>query len=104
MIWLWVVSFTCDEWAVVMLCPTSTNSVRVDVSCYLVNGLEVYQVISIITGGHFTYMTTFGKIASLGLIFMTVHRRCTGSFTPNILSRGTTNKFCSDVDGVPVRL
>ena len=35
---------------------------------------------------------------------MIVHKMCTGSLVSNILRRGTTNKFCSDMDWVPVRL
>ena len=46
----------------------------------------------------------FGKMTSSGLAFMIVHRKCTGSFVPNILRSGTTNRFCSDMDGVPMKL
>ena len=66
--------------------------------------MGVHRDISITEGAISPICWIFGKITSSGLVFMIVHRRCTGSLAPNILRRGTTNKFCSDVDGVPVRL
>ena len=40
----------------------------------------------------------------IGLVFMTVHRRCTGNFVPKILRRDTMDKFCSNEELVPVKL
>ena len=47
-------------------------------------------------------MPVFDKITSTGVVFMIVHRRCTGSLVSNILRRGAMNKFYPDVDWVPL--
>ena len=46
----------------------------------------------------------FGKITSMGLVFMTVNRKCTGNFVQKILRRGSMDKFCSNEDCVLVQL
>ena len=77
----------------VLMCPTSANGVRVDVLSYLING--VYAVISATEGCHLTYMPVFCQD---NIIEVGIDRRVTGNFVPNILRRGTMNKFCSDED------
>ena len=96
-------SFTWGVGVNVLLCPTSANGVRIDVKCYLVNGLGCMEL-SVQLRGSFNLYAHFGKITSLGLVFMIVHRRCTGSLAPNIIRRDTMNKLCSDMDWIPVRV